>query len=299
LNTEMTKRLHRTPSIEIRDLKEDSIQFLLKDTDTSMANAIRRVIWAEVPTMAIDFVEVEQNSSVLNDEFLAHRLGLVPLVSNDVDTYKFHRECDCVDRCSRCSVEFRLNVKCTDNQPRNVTSNDLHVVGDVEVRPVFSGEESANSEGPIVIAKLQKNQEISLRAIAKKGVGKEHAKWTPACGVCYKFEPQILISNSMDTLTEEKKREFVGSCPTKVYRYADVTGKVEIEDANLCTYCEECTKRAQQFGIPDLVSVKPKLDRFLFSVESTGALAPADIVLAAIRELREKLTKVQRHLGTV
>jgi len=295
----MTRRLHRTPVIEIRELKEDSILFLLKDTDMSMANAIRRVIWAEVPTMAIDLVEIEQNTSVLNDEFLSHRLGLVPLISHDVENYKYNRECDCVDRCNKCSVEFRLHVKCTEAQARYVTSNDLLAIGDVEVRPVFSGDEPTNAE-PIVIAKLQKNQEIILRAIAKKGVGKEHAKWTPACGVCYKFEPQILISTPvMDNLSEDKKKEFVLSCPTKVYRYDDASARVDIEDANLCTYCEECTKKAHQFSLPDLVTVKPKLDRFLFSVESTGALAPANIILAAIREIREKLSKVQRHLGSV
>jgi len=248
--------------------------------------------------MAIDLVEIEQNTSVLNDEFLSHRLGLVPLISTEVDTYRNNRECDCVDRCNKCSVEFRLNVKCTEAQPRLVTSNDLQVVGDVSVRPVFSSpEDLPPSEPPIVIAKLHKNQEIVLRAIAKKGVGKEHAKWTPACGVCYKFEPQILISNAMDNLSEDKKKEFVASCPTHVYTYDDKAGKIDIEDVYLCTYCEECTKKAHLFGAPDLVTVKPKLDRFLFNVESTGALAPAEIVLAAIRELREKLSKLQRHIS--
>ena len=74
----------RSPRLEVRSLTPAAAEFVLRDTDPSVANALRRVMIAEVPTIAIDLVEIEANSTVLNDEFLAHRLGLIPLVSNAV-----------------------------------------------------------------------------------------------------------------------------------------------------------------------------------------------------------------------
>ena len=66
---------------------------------------------------------------------------------------------------------------------------------------------------------------------------------------------------------------------------------MEIEDADRCSLCQECTRFAADAGLPSTVLVLGEDDtRFLFTVESTGALAPEDIVARAFKILQTKLT---------
>ena len=68
------KATKREPKVNIISTDEEMINFELRDTDLSVANALRRVMLSEVPTLAVDLVDVLYNNSVLNDEFITHRL---------------------------------------------------------------------------------------------------------------------------------------------------------------------------------------------------------------------------------
>lgn len=81
----------RKPTIEIAELRADTLKFWLTHVGGSVATALRRVMIAEVPTLAIDLVEIEENTSLLSDEFIAHRIGLIPLTSFKVNQFQYTR----------------------------------------------------------------------------------------------------------------------------------------------------------------------------------------------------------------
>lgn len=291
------KAVPRKPHLEILEIRDDFVKFVLAATDISMANSLRRVLIAEVPTIAIDMVEIEENSSVLLDEMLAHRLGLLPLISQNVDRLKYQRECDCMDGCDQCQVEMTLDIRNTNDEPLLVTAADL-VVGpnQLGVRPVLFDEASVGSEvnREIVLVKLGKNQELKFQAKAKKGIGKEHSKWSPVAVATFQYEPSVRVNDAeMNRLDDAQKKAFVASCPTKVYGYDEHARQVTIEDANKCMYCLECVRKAEELRLPQLVSIAPVPGRFIFSVEGTGALNVDQIVMTALDVLARKLTLIE------
>src|SRR5438034_2813441 len=73
--------------------EQDTIRFVLSDVSPAFANALRRIILAEVPVMAIEDVMILENSSVMYDEILAHRLGLIPITTDQ--SYNLPEECTC------------------------------------------------------------------------------------------------------------------------------------------------------------------------------------------------------------
>ncbi|KAJ8570072.1 hypothetical protein K7X08_006649 [Anisodus acutangulus] len=297
----------RFPRIKIREVKEDFMKFELRDTDASIANALRRIMIAEVPTIAIDLVEIEVNSTVLNDEFISHRLGLVPLTSERAMSMRFSRDCDACDgdgQCEYCSVEFYLRVKCLTDQTLDVTSKDLlssdHTVVPVDYSDVSSGFDSNSTNKGIIIVKLRRGQELRLRAIARKGIGKDHAKWSPAATVTFMYEPEIYINEDMmETLSLQEKTELVDSSPTKVFGIDPESKQVIVVEPEAYTYDDEVLKKAEAMGKPGLVEIHAKEDSFIFTVETTGAVKASQLVLNAIEVLKQKLDAVRLSDDTV
>jgi DNA-directed RNA polymerase II subunit RPB3 len=150
------------------------------------------VLIAEVPTICIDMVEIDENSSVLLDEIIAHRLGLLPLVSSDVEQMKYRRECDCQDGCEQCQVEMSLDITNSNDEPLLVTAADLVVTErpphqmQLDVRPVVDqGGRDADVNRDVVLVKLGKNQQLTFTAKARK-VRQTCACDSPFCASFYR-----------------------------------------------------------------------------------------------------------------
>lgn len=137
---------------------------------------------ADIPTCAIDMVEVQQNTTPLPDEFLAHRFGMVPLISTDASRVLVdHRDCTCEEGCDRCSIELTLHVRCEEKGQLTITTKDLvrsnslgTEPGDVAPlaprsldfgKPV--GFDDPSKPG-IILIKMRKGQELKVRCIARK-----------------------------------------------------------------------------------------------------------------------------------
>ena len=123
MSSRAPKLVPRDTTVDLRSADCASCEFVLENTDVSVANALRRAILVWVPTIAIDLVEFEINTSVLNDEFIAHRLGLIPLRSHFASQWNTVYEAGEDGDVQEATLE--LHVKNTTRRDLKVTSDDL------------------------------------------------------------------------------------------------------------------------------------------------------------------------------
>ena len=163
---------------------------------------------AEIPTIAIDLVQIEENSTVLADEFIAHRLGLLPLNAEGVENLFYSRDCDCEEYCDRCSVILTLHAKCTGDENMHVSARDMVPSGDrinqTLGNPIINDPDGL---GPLIL-KLRPGQEIKLKCIAKKGIAKEHAKWAPSAAIGFEYDPHNKLHHLDLWYEQDPKKEW-------------------------------------------------------------------------------------------
>jgi len=179
--------------MKIKNMKKDGkkLKFTLEDSNPSTANAIRRTLQREIPTLAVTRVSFFQNSTPLFDEYISHRIGMTPL-STPEDYEKEE---------SNPSTMMTLTAK----EPGIVYAEGIEIE-DPKVKPV-------HPKTPIV--KLGENQEIELEGTIELGLGKEHARHKP-CLATYKTETDKEAKKDPETKFHFTIESYVSKEPKKL-----------------------------------------------------------------------------------
>ncbi len=261
--------------IDVKEQDENSMTFIVYDAEVPFVNAIRRIAMMKVPKLAIEDVFIVKNDSAMFDEVLAHRLGLTPLVSDaaSIEGLVLPEDCDCDSEkgeyCPRCSVSFSLREK----GPKTVYSKDLKSCGDSKIKPVYD---------TIPLLKLKEDQEVDLEAVAKLGIGKDHAKWVPTTVCAYKQYPDITFNED-----EEVIYAVAENCPRGVLEADREEGRIDIVDIENCSLCKTCVRTAKAAD-SKFINVGYRENDFIFKIETDGSMPPKEVLLKACDVLDSK-----------
>ncbi|QHS16341.1 DNA-directed RNA polymerase subunit D [Halopenitus persicus] len=166
-----------------------SARVLIRGLSPAFANGIRRAMIADVPTFSIDTVRFVENSSVMFDEMLGLRLGLVPLTT-PIDDFEIGDE-----------VTLALDVA----GPGTAYSGDL-----VSSEPLV---EPADKNVPLI--ELKEGQRVELEADAVLDTGKEHAKHQGGVSVGYRHLQRVTVEGDLGEFDEEETRILRGVIETE------------------------------------------------------------------------------------
>jgi DNA-directed RNA polymerase subunit D len=229
----------------------------LKGVSTPFVNALRRAVISDLPAFAIDEVDFYENNSPLFNEYLANRIGLVPLTfdENAADDVK---------------ITFQLNVESTD-ETRTVYSSEL-VSTDPAIR-VFAER--------IPLIKLGKNQKLRLEATAITGTAKKHAKFQSALA-------------SSGGLPEFKKPVKCVKCShsVKVTEEKILAENITLSSAIKCDSCGAFTEVSSE----DALNVTAKEGEFVFFIESFNNIPSRKQLERAISVMQGKLKELEQEL---
>jgi DNA-directed RNA polymerase subunit D len=257
--------------LQVLNKRGDTLVFVLDGATPAFANALRRIMISEVPTLAVEWVDFHKNNSVLFDEIIAHRLGLIPLVF-DPARFNLKDACKCGGKgCPLCEVVFALEK----TGPAIVHSGDL--------KPSNRAVKPTSPNFPVV--ELLKNQSIKFEARAILGTGRQHAKWQ-AANASYQYYPELEVSGGCKP---QELRKCVSSCPKGVLTLKGK--KLILKDPIRCDLCLKCE------SVCDCVKVRADPSRFIFRVETVSGLSPAEVVDQAGEILQSKAEEFKKKAG--
>ncbi|KAG1696487.1 DNA-directed RNA polymerases I and III subunit RPAC1 [Nymphon striatum] len=281
--------------VNVITLTDSEMEFDMIGIDAAIANAFRRIMMSEVPTMAIDKIFMYNNTSIIQDEVLAHRIAMVP-IKVDPRLFNYRQENDEKGNCAD-TIEFRLQVKCTKNKnPSNdaTGSSRLYINNKVmskqlEWVPISNQRDLFNDIKPvddsIPLADLRPGQEIDLKAHCVKGIGHDHAKFSPVATVSYRLLPEITITKEVVGEAAERFAKCFSKGVIEVVENEHGVKVARVKNARN----DMCSRNVfVHDDLKDCVKLGRVRDHFIFSVESTGALPPNILVSEAIKILMSK-----------
>ncbi len=318
-------------SVNFHQNEQFNASFSLVGLDASLANAFRRILIAEIPTLAIENVFIENNTSVIQDEVLAHRLGLIPFqggregLQNFLKWYKkpADAEDDYTGGFDYNTVRLELNVTCTANKDAAPNETDptkayhnAHVYArDIVFAPMgeqekyFSGADAIAPVHPdILIAKMRPKQTINLTMHMHKGIGADHAKFSPVATASYRLLPTITL---LQPIVGRDAEKFQRCFPSGVVALHKITKKdvaaapgngleghvgemrAVVEDAMKDTVSRECLRHPEFEG---KVKLGRRRDHFIFSIESTGQWDSDELFLESVKHLKMKCQKLEKQV---
>lgn len=261
--------------VELIELREDRARFLLSGVSAAFANGIRRACMSEVPTLAIDEISIYDNTSVLFDEQIALRIGLVPLKAEDLNIFRTPEECQCAGAgCPGCRVDFILSVE----GPGTVHSRDLQF-SDPGVKPAFDS---------IPLAILGKGEKVVIEGFASMRTARDHSKWQSGTMCGYKNLAQIEIGGACNGCGR-----CVEVCPRKVLILEAGTAKAtNTLECSLCKLCiEECEAKA--------IQISPILDSFVMTIDGCGSIPAKELVARAALEIKKRAEALEAQLAEI
>jgi DNA-directed RNA polymerase subunit D len=270
-------------SLKILKAEDRFIKFSIDGITPTIANALRRTLLDDIPKLAIDKVifhhgqirdregNVYDSSLPLFDEIVAHRLSLVPLVSDP--KMNFREECACEGKgCPLCTMSYSINKI----GPAVVTSGDLQPMGNPDLTP-------ADPDIPIV--KLGPKQAILVTGEAIMGRGKTHTKWQATSGVFYKYHREFVVTKSeLENWTSVKEK-----CPLSVISEDSKTIRFTDDDG--------CKAVRQLLDYPSVKVIEDDT-QFIFQFETDGSYKAIDVLEYALKRLPQRLNTLLESLTT-
>ena len=284
---------------------DEKIRILLTDTDRAFVNSIRRTLISDTPKMAIDTVrfdmgiteidgEIWETDGPLPDEMIAQRLAMLPIPTRH-DEFYFQDSCPA---CSELVVEDRGCPLCTmlftcksfgSEEGRMVTAGDMH----------FLGEDHLNipeKYHTIPITKLFRGQMIEFYATAVMGRGRDHAKWSPVCGIA--FTPRyigVINIKSRAKILWDLGLTITAKDFGSDGRLEDVDKVAQLIDD--LHHVGEGTEEGREFK--DAVALEEVPREFILSFETDGSMTARVAFEKGIEELSSRFGKIKEDFEAV